>query len=79
MHDPPRFSGSTGDLYSLEFYKELHRVLKPRGLLFHYTGEPRRRGAPSILKGIRERLEKAGFRVLYYDEDAQGYVAAKPA
>lgn len=78
IHDPPRFTRSTGDLYSLEFYSELYRVLKPRGLLFHYTGEPWRRGGPSVLKGIKERLGRAGFRVLRYDQGAQGFVALKP-
>ncbi|MEM0199001.1 MAG: methyltransferase [Desulfurococcaceae archaeon] len=77
IHDPPRFTRTTGELYSTDFYMELFRVLKPNGLLFHYTGEPRRHGAPSILKGIKERLEKAGFRVLSYDEKAQGYIAYK--
>jgi len=77
IHDPPRFSRSTGNLYSLEFYKELFRVLKPRGVLFHYTGEPRRHGSPSILKGIKRRLEKAGFRILRFDEKALGFVAVK--
>lgn len=77
IHDPPRFMKSTGDLYSLEFYRELYRVLKPRGILFHYTGEPRKHGSPSILKGIKERLEKAGFQVLRYDNVAQGYIAIK--
>lgn len=77
IHDPPRFSRSTGDLYSLEFYRELFRVLKPRGVLFHYTGEPRRHGSPSILKGVKRRLEEAGFRVLRFDEKALGFVAVK--
>jgi predicted methyltransferase len=77
IHDPPRFTKSTGDLYSLEFYRELHRVLKPRGVLFHYTGEPRRHGPPSILKGIKRRLEYAGFRVLYYNSESLGFIAVK--
>ncbi|MEZ0393706.1 MAG: methyltransferase [Desulfurococcaceae archaeon] len=78
IHDPPRFSGSTGDLYSLEFYRELYRVLRPGGRLFHYTGEPRVHGGPRLLKGIRARLEKAGFIVLGFDRASLGFVAAKP-
>lgn len=77
IHDPPRFTRTTGNLYSLEFYKELYRVLKPRGILFHYTGEPRKHGPPSILKGIKERLEKSGFRVLYFDSKALGFIVVK--
>ena len=41
LHDPPRF-GTAGDLYSGEFYRELARVLRHRGRLFHYTGAPNR-------------------------------------
>lgn len=77
IHDPPRFSSTTGDLYGLDFYRELYRVLKEKGVLFHYTGEPRRHGPHSVLKGIKERLERAGFKVLKFDERAQGYVAIK--
>ena len=79
IHDPPRFTKSTGDLYSLEFYRQLNRVLKRGGVLFHYVGEPRKHGAPSILKGVKNRLENAGFKVLRFDREAQGYVAIKVA
>lgn len=77
IHDPPRFTRSTGELYSLDFYIELYRVLQPGGVLFHYTGEPRRHGAPDILKGIRNRLSRAGFENIFYDPDAQGFVCVK--
>ncbi|RLG61132.1 SAM-dependent methyltransferase [Candidatus Geothermarchaeota archaeon] len=64
IHDPPRFS-LAGELYSLDFYKELYRILKPNGLLFHYTGTPgekfRRR---DIFKEVSSRLTKAGFIVI---------------
>jgi len=39
LHDPPRF-GIAGELYSQVFYDHLARVLRPRGMLFHYTGSP---------------------------------------
>ena len=76
IHDPPRFTPRTGDLYSLELYKEFYRVLKPNGILFHYTGEPRRHGGPRIVKGIGERLRRAGF-IVKYNRRVQGYIAKK--
>jgi predicted methyltransferase len=77
IHDPPRFSSRTGDLYSLSLYKSLYRVLKPGGILYHYTGEPRRHGSPSIIKGIGERLRRAGFYPVIYKPVVQGYIAYK--
>lgn len=61
LHDPPRF-GIAGELYSQVFYDHLARVLRPRGLLFHYTGTPNKltsgRDVPNEVAG---RLRKAGF------------------
>jgi len=77
IHDPPRFSSSTGDLYGLDFYRELFRVLKPGGVLYHYTGLPGFKSNCSILKGIKSRLEKAGFSRVYFDRESQGFTAWK--
>lgn len=61
LHDPPRF-GIAGELYSQAFYGHLARVLKPKGLLFHYTGTPNkltsRRDVPNE---VATRLQRAGF------------------
>jgi len=77
IHDPPRYSGSTGDLYSLDFYNELYRVLKSGGKLYHYTGEPGKHGSHDIVKGIGERLRKAGFHPVYFDSKCLGYIGYK--
>ena len=63
IHDPPRFSRS-GQLYSLNFYRELYRVLSDDGRLFHYCGRVgyKKRGL-DIIKGVAVRLRKTGFKV----------------
>ncbi|MEK7486086.1 MAG: SAM-dependent methyltransferase [Planctomycetota bacterium] len=62
LHDPPRFS-IAGDLYSLAFYRQLYRVMKPRGILFHYTGNPFQFShGRMFIQEVGKRLEKAGFR-----------------
>jgi uncharacterized protein len=63
LHDPPRF-GIAGNLYSQSFYNELARVLKIRGLLFHYTGTPNKlTSGRDVPREVTKRLEKAGFTV----------------
>jgi len=76
IHDPPRFS-MAGELYSQEFYNELFRILRDRGVLFHYTGKPHSKyRGKSLVKGIGERLARAGFKVRF-DDRRQGYIAFK--
>jgi uncharacterized protein len=61
LHDPPRF-GIAGELYSQAFYDELSRVLKPRGMLFHYTGAPNKLSSGRDLpREVQQRLQRAGF------------------
>ncbi len=76
MHDPPRYS-LAGELYSLEFYSELYRVLRRQGILFHYTGQPGRHTGKRIVEGIMKRLREAGFDKVLFDEEAQGVIALK--
>lgn len=78
IHDPPRFTSSTGDLYGLGFYRELYRILRPGGILFHYTGRPGRLRRINLPGRVASRLEKAGFEVVGFDERALGVVAFKP-
>ena len=62
IHDPPMFS-LAGHLYSQAFYYDLFRILKPRGRLFHYIGNPDSRIGAGVGRGVVERLQKAGFSV----------------
>lgn len=62
LHDPPRF-GIAGELYSLAFYRELARVLRRGGRLFHYTGSPNRLTSGRDVPGeVVRRLTQAGFK-----------------
>ena len=60
IHDPPRLA-LAGELYALSFYRELYRILKPGGVLVHYTGRPGYRRGKDVMGGVKGRLEKAGF------------------
>ena len=61
IHDPPRLALSTL-LYSLEFYKQLFRVLKKPGKIYHYTGNPGSKTRNlDIRAGVIKRMATAGF------------------
>jgi predicted methyltransferase len=61
LHDPPRF-GIAGELYSQVFYDQLARVLKRKGKLFHYTGEPNKlTTGRDVSSEVVKRLRHAGF------------------
>lgn len=63
LHDPPRF-GIAGELYSQSFYGQLARVLRRRGLLFHYTGNPNAlTSGRDVPREVSRRLREAGFDV----------------
>jgi predicted methyltransferase len=77
LHDPPRFSMGS-ELYTTEFYSQIYRVLKPKGVLYHYVGSPggkhRKRDLP---KGVIKRLRDAGFTHVSRNESTLGVVAKK--
>jgi uncharacterized protein len=76
IHDPPAFS-LAGDLYSGEFYRELYRVMRNRGQLFHYIGDPESKSGRSITAGVIRRLEQSGFKQVKRVPRAFGVVAVK--
>jgi predicted methyltransferase len=77
LHDPPTFT-TGAELYTREFYIQLYRVLKRKGVLFHYVGSPgskyRRR---DVQKGVMQRLRDVGFRQVERKSDALGVFARK--
>ncbi len=77
IHDPPRFSMDTSSLYTLELYKEFHRILKRHGRLFHYTGEPGRLRGLNLPGRVSRLLREAGFRSVRYYKSVLGLVAVK--
>jgi hypothetical protein len=76
IHDPPQFS-LAGELYSGEFYRELRRVLRSGGKLFHYIGDPGSKSGAGITRGVVRRLEEAGFTGVKARPEAFGVTAGK--
>lgn len=76
VHDPP-VNAIAGDLYSLTFYRELHRVLRPAGCLFHYIGDPESKASGQLFKGVTSRLREAGFDSVKLAPRAYGLSARK--
>jgi predicted methyltransferase len=62
IHDPPRFSLSP-ELYIEKLYTELYRILRKKGELYHYTGDPnKKRRKQPLWKSTITLLKKVGFR-----------------
>jgi predicted methyltransferase len=76
IHDPPTI-GLAGDLYSGAFYRDLHRVLRPRGKLFHYTGDPSSKLGRNTARGVAHRLREVGFSRVKPRDEAFGLVGFK--
>jgi predicted methyltransferase len=76
LHDPPT-SQLAGDLYSQSFYKQLFRVLRPGGKLFHYIGDLNSRSGSSVATGATNRLRSSGFSRVERRPQSFGLLAYK--
>ncbi len=74
IHDPPAMSLG-GELYSRDFYRQLRRVVRPNGRVFHYIGDPESASGRNITRGVVQRLGEAGFRRIVRRPEAFGVVA----
>lgn len=75
VHDPPARNLCRTDLYSLEFYKDLRRVLTGSGVLYHYIGNPDSKESGKLYSGIITRLQQAGFKNIKKSVKAFGLTA----
>ena len=77
IHDPPTLALAR-ELYSRSFSKELFRVLKNDGKLWHYAPEPgKMTGRNNLKETIMLNLKQAGFRKVFYDPKSMGVIAIK--
>lgn len=76
IHDPPTFKYSP-DLYSKTFYRELFRVLKKGGLLYHYAPAPHKTRGEEFHLQIVKGLKTVGFKDVMYSAKSSGVVARK--
>jgi len=76
IHDPPTVA-MAGDLYSGDFYREICRVVRKGGRLYHYIGDPRSESGLRTTRGVVRRLQEAGFREVRPAAAAYGVVAVK--
>lgn len=78
IHDPPRFTSATGDLYGKRFYDALFRVMATGAKLFHYTGSPKKiKTQDKFIKNTIKRLENSGFKSLEFHDHLQGIYGRK--
>jgi len=76
IHDPPTFS-LAGELYSAGCYRQLFRVLRRGGRLFHYIGDLDSKSGHNVMKGAIRRLQEAGFERIVRRPEAFGLLTFK--
>jgi hypothetical protein len=75
-HDPPTFKLAP-ELFGAAFYKELYRVLKIKGKLFHYTPLYKVSQGYDFPSKIKKKLIEAGFKVIDFSKDAGGILCVR--
>ena len=77
IHDPPTYKISP-DLYSAVFYKQLYRVMKKGGILYHYAPNPgKTKGSEFYRHIINILMESTRFKDIEYHEKSSGIRAVK--
>lgn len=76
IHDPPLMT-LAGDLYSADMYRQLYRILKRSGRLFHYIGDPDGKMGANVTRGATRRLQEVGFARVERRPEAFGVIAYK--
>lgn len=71
IHDPPTFKYSP-ELYTVQFYGQLYRVLKKGGILYHYAPHPHKTKGVLLYPKIIKKLKEAGFKNVVYHEFSSG-------
>jgi uncharacterized protein len=77
LHDPPMLS-LAGEMFGAAFYRELLRVLRPGGGLFHYVGNPASPSGARTTKGVVRRLSEVGFGQVRTRPEAFAITALRP-
>ena len=75
IHDPSPYELAP-ELYSLDLYKKLFRVLSPKGKLFHSLGNPEEL-QEDLVKDTVKLLKEAGFHNVKVNHDIPGITAQK--
>jgi len=77
IHDPPTFTMAPA-LYSVDFYKELLRIMKPKGRLYHYAPYYGIRRGIDFPARIEKKLKQAGFIGIDFSRIVCGFLCKKP-